>query len=393
MNRRNQNGINNASSLIIISEFCDGNANSTGFYIEEITKDLAEHAKITVVSAYINTNLRNHDNVQCHRLKDQARNLQKFIPKKVYRFFQILFVLKNLDIKNSSILIGTNPFLLPLLAPILKFLGSKYIVLLCYDFFPVNVLNQTKKSYLYPIFKAFYYVFRYCYRSCDKVIACGRDIQNLIVRLKFSNCMSTYYVPNWASQGNDLTVARKTFSMVEPRFLFFGNMGRFQAIPQILNQIAHVSNRKAKFIFAGTGEYASTVRKAAENDSRIEYLGPIPLAQKDEVFSYADISIISLVPNLKGCCVPSKLYFSLAANHPVICFVDVGSEVDLLCKEFQCGWNLDFADDFALDTYIKNFTKKEFLDTYESVRSFPKEVLFGESSLSQLRAILLPPGT
>ena len=278
-----------ASDFIIISEFCDRNLNTTGFYLEEISKDLAEHSKITIVSAYINPDLQNQGNVQCYLLKDQYKFAEKFIPTKVYRFLQVLFILKKLKLKNSSVLIGTNPFLLPLLVPILKLLGSKYIVLLCFDF-PINVLNQSKTFYLYPILRTLYHLFKFCYRLSDKVIACGRDIQNLIIKLKFSGTNSTVYIPNWAFRNDKQSIVRKTLSITEPRFLFFGNLGQFQAIPQILNQIAHVSNRRAKFIFAGSGKYSDAIIKAADSDSRIEYFGSVPLENKDEIFSHANIS-------------------------------------------------------------------------------------------------------
>ena len=333
--------------------------------------------------------MRNEGNVQCYLLKDQYKFSEKFIPKKVYRFLQILFILKKLKLKNSSILIGTNPFLLPLLVPILKLLGSKYIVLLCFDFFPINVLNQSKAFYLYPILRTLYHLFKFCYRSCDRVVASGRDIQNLIIKLKFNRANATVYIPNWAFVNNQQSVVKNTLSITEPRFLFFGNMGRFQAIPQILNQIAHVSNRKAKFIFAGSGKHSEAVIKAAESDSRIEYLGSVALENKDEIFSYANISIVSLVPKLKGCCVPSKVYFSLAAGHPILCFVEAESEVDLLCKEFKCGWNLDILDDFALNAFIKNLSENDFVTVCEGVNSFPEEVLFGKSSLQKIKEILL----
>ena len=44
---------------------------------------------------------------------------------------------------------------------------------------------------------------------------------------------------------------------------------------------------------------------------------------------------VSLAQNLKGCCVPSKVYFSLAAGHPVLCFVEAESEVDLYVKSLN----------------------------------------------------------
>ena len=74
-----QTNITKVSDFIIIAEFCDRNFNTTGFYLEEISKDLAEHSKITIVSAYINPDLRNKNNVQCYLLREQYKFSEKSV--------------------------------------------------------------------------------------------------------------------------------------------------------------------------------------------------------------------------------------------------------------------------------------------------------------------------
>ena len=51
----------------------------------------------------------------------------------------------------------------------------------------------------------------------------------------------------------------------------------------------------------------------------------------------ADLHLVSLVPGLEGCVVPSKTYGILAMGKPIVAAVDEGSEVDLVLRVARCG--------------------------------------------------------
>jgi glycosyltransferase involved in cell wall biosynthesis len=378
-----------STDIIVFSEFCDGTVNSTGFYWQQIAEHLIQFSNVVIVSPSINSRLQASNKVTSVILKNKNRFWKYVLPVKLHLFIQMLWSLNKLKIKNSRIILGTNPFLLPLLVPLLKFMGSKHIVLICYDFFPQNIASQTESVFFKYALKILSNVFKASYRCCDEVIACGRDIQSLLIKLQFNNSENIHYIPNWADLQDQSDIIPRSFSTSETRFLFFGNLGQFQGIPKLLIQVSNVTNQKTQFIFAGSGKYSKEIIEAANLDPRIVFLGSVPMEKKDEIFANADISIVTLVPNMRGCCVPSKVYFSLANGHPILGFVDDESEVGLMCNEFKCGWNLRFDDDYALDSFINKLTKKEFSKTCEGARAIPREILGGALSLQKIRSVLM----
>jgi glycosyltransferase involved in cell wall biosynthesis len=106
-----------------------------------------------------------------------------------------------------------------------------------------------------------------------------------------------------------------------------------------------------------------------------------------------DIAIISLSKGMKGLAVPSKTYFSIAANKPILAIADVGSELDLFVNENNgIGWfceaghpkklailiNTIFNNGFdktnkvplevAKKTYDYQKIKKEFINLIDQVK-------------------------
>ena len=74
------------------------------------------------------------------------------------------------------------------------------------------------------------------------------------------------------------------------------------------------------------------------NDPNIKYLGPIKQADKSKGLNAGDIAIVTLADGMLGLGVPSKAYFSMAADKPVLAIMDERSEVSSMVKEHNIGW-------------------------------------------------------
>lgn len=376
-----------STEVILIAEFFDPKINSTGLYWYQIAKELAKKTSVTILSPYVDKSL---ELIGCNIKEVKTKNnfFSKIIPTKLLIFLNIFYALKTLEFTNSKVLIGTNPYLLPLLIPFIKTKKPKTLNLLCYDLFPANISSQSN-FFIRVMLRVLSFAFSYAYKSCDKVVAVGRDMKSKLIEFNYGDSDSILYIPNWAEKKEVFNTKESNDDKKKIKILFFGNFGRFQAIPEILNQISHVSNDNVEFLFAGSGEKEKLIKRAALNDSRIIFLGKISMEKKDNIYKQTNLSIVSVKNGMKGLCVPSKAYFSLINSHPIICFVEKNSELDYLCKDYNCGWVVDLMNKNALNNLIEKFSWDDYEIKFNNTESIPKNLLNGEDSLKKITELMI----
>lgn len=376
-----------STEVILIAEFVDPKINSTGLYWYDIAKELAKKTKVTILSPHIDKSL---ELMGCNirEVKSKNKFFSKILPTKILISLNIFSAIRSLEFRNSKVLIGTNPYLLPLIIPYIKLKKPKRLNLLCYDLFPANISSQSN-LFLRPIFSILSFVFSYVYKSCDKVIAVGRDMKSKLIEFNYGDTDSILYMPNWAQKNKTFQIQKSNNNKKKLKILFFGNFGRFQAIPEILNQISNVANDNVEFLFAGSGENERLIKKASLNDSRIIFLGKISMKKKDHIYTQTNLSIVSIKNGMRGLCVPSKAYFSLINSHPIICFVEKNTELDYLCKDYNCGWVVDLMNKNALNTLIEKLSWDEFEVKFQNTLAIPKNLLNGKDSLKKITEIMI----
>ena len=151
------------------------------------------------------------------------------------------------------------------------------------------------------------------------------------------------YIPNWApipvGGVPDDHAGRAELGWNDKIVVqFFGNIGRAQGIPTLLEAINGVQNDEVRFLFAGDGTMAPMVAKLASCRNDLAYLGAVPMAENQRVLAMADICLVSLADGMKGLGVPSKSYFNLAADKHLIYIGEKGSEIWRLIEENPRAW-------------------------------------------------------
>lgn len=346
---------------------------------------LCKNYQVTIVSPYVNPNLEKLG-CEVRVFSRKFRFLKKIIPEKLHVSLSIFFVLFKTPIKGSKILIGTNPLFLPLAIPFIKLSKPKEINLICYDLFPQNLILQSNfflKFFLYLLSK----LYLISYRMLDKIIVVGRDMAIKVAELGLVKQSKIIYIPNWGEMDNKESVPRPYNKDSKLKILFFGNLGRFQDIPNILEQISFVSRQDIEFIFAGSGEYEKDVKKLSLIDKRVTVIGSIPMSKRDDIYKSAHISIVSVINGMKGLCVPSKAYFSLINSHPIISFVQKDSEIDFLCKEYECGWVVDSNNKKSLNKLLSKLSENEYKSKLFNVFNITKDTLNGNKSLKEINSL------
>ena len=345
--------------ILIISELFYPSQSSTAYYVTKIADKIARNCDKQVhvycatpaegfpAYSYSGENLIIHrvDNGKGNKNKLFSRIL-KFVRISFKFCFSILFNARSNDILFSV----TNPaFIIPVCAILKKVLHYKYI-LLAYDIFPENLIAaglMKSSSLFYKIIK---HVFDWSYGKADIVISIGQDMTEILKQKGISE-ERIRLLQNWAdadaikysSKTNNPIV--KQFHLEDKRvFMFAGNFGRVQGIPELLDVIDHVSADNAAFLFVGDGamKNAITDYQKCHPQKKVYCHSYLPMDQQNVFLNACDVAIVTLNQKMFGLGVPSKSYYSLASGHPVFFIGNSRSEVAQMLQEGQCGWQASF---------------------------------------------------
>lgn len=371
--------------IFLLSEYVSRNDNSTGYYWNDIIRMLARNfGSLSVICP----KQKNEDFFEAigHANFYFIRN-EKFSDKqlllrivgqllKAIRF--CLYLLRHAT-KGDVVICGTNPALFVLLMPILKKVKSLSWLLLVHDVFPENLIPAkilSKNNILYLLLKAYS---DWAYGSANTIVVIGRDMAGRI-NANIGSSSRVKLIQNWACP-RDIAVLPKEKALVirdlrwqkQVVFQFFGNMGRVQGIENILSAIERVKHPKASFLFIGNGVMAPVIKTFIKNNPglSVAYFESPPIEDRGRALAACDVAIVTLARGMFGLGVPSKAYFSLAADKPLLVVSDFGSEIGKVVEEDKVGWWCKPDDPSALSSMIDHIC---FLDL-TTYRGRPRRVL------------------
>ncbi|WP_223515030.1 glycosyltransferase family 4 protein [Pseudomonas sp. GL-R-26] len=354
------------AKVFVVSEYVDAEQNSTGFFWSKIVNKIGvELGRVTVIYPSASKSSRLFES---HDVKEVAFTALKFNKNKlISRFFGQFYqvagfcwhILRDVK-KNDVVLTGTNPALLLMVIPLLKLIKRFKWGVLVHDVFPENLVPAgiiKSTSRVYPIINL---LFSSIYNSAELLIVIGRDMQEL-VSLKVTNTAKVVFVPNWADEKEVFPLPRHTAPFLHELgwqekvvFQFFGNIGRVQGIENILDAISLVEDDRAAFIFIGDGALVAKVKEFVKSNptKNVAYAGAVPLRDKNQGLAACDVALITLEKGMLGLGVPSKAYFSLAADKPLLAVMDDNAEISRVIREKGVGWQCKPSDPRALADVI-----------------------------------------
>jgi len=340
--------------VLVISEFILPEQNSTGYFWYKIIQKMAQSAITDDISVIAPVN--EQDVVKYF---DKKVNLNLFSSpeynknslasrvwgqvKQTYLFYKKI---KGSLHAGTKIVSGTNPLFLMVLIAILKIFKPFQWHLLVHDVFPQNLVPAgllKKHSIIYKILNT---IFNLIYAQADHIIVIGRDMETILRQKKYEKAITV--IPNWVDfkeiellNKNDSELIKKLNWEKDIVFQFFGNIGRVQGIDHLIQAIQLVKHPQAKFLFIGGGSAVEVVQSYIENNqqtNKVAYINELPSSQRSLGLSSCDIAIVTLAEGMFGLGVPSKAYFSMAANRPILAIMDENAEVACMVKEHQIGW-------------------------------------------------------
>lgn len=360
--------------LFFVTEFFHESQNTTGYILGRLYQSLLKQEDLEVILiAKDDPNIAPYkDAYYVKGIKLNKKNLKERLTYELkisYDFFQLL---KSKLQKDDVVFCGTTPILLlPVIYTLKKLKGFEWI-LVVHDVFPENLVSAGIFNKNDLSFKAVKKVFDKIYSKADKIIVIGRDMQELVYKKTKSE--NIFLIQNWVNE-DDILVQSKSENMIlkslrwenseQPIFQFFGNIGRVQGLDKIIDAISLMKNLdQAKFLFIGDGAYVDELKRKIDalNHPNVVYYGRLEPDKKSIGLNACDISLITLADGMLGLGVPSKSYYSMAADKKLFGILDDKSEISYMINEHNLGWQVSPKDVTKiaekLDEIVDNFQDK-----------------------------------
>ncbi len=376
-------------NIFVLTEYINKAENSTGYYWSGIIQSLAKKfGKLSVICPkQDHQNFSGKGSIDClyvERSNFSNGHLLTRILNQLMQSVRFAFSLMRRVKKNDVVICGTNPTLFVLLMPFLKRYKNFTWVLIVYDLFPDNLVPA---KILASDGATFFILKIYCnwvYKFADRIIVIGRDMQFLVNKKTYPH-VRTKLITNWANPNEVSVIAKKDALFIKDLgwqdkvvFQFFGNIGRVQGVDNVLSAISHVRDPRAAFLFIGDGAMVSELKDFIVNNPTIPiaYFGPTSIDERNYALAACDVAIVTLASGMYGLGVPSKSYFSLAADKPLLVIADLESEISNVVKEDDVGWTCKPNNPLELASIIESICSMD-LSLYKGI---PRRVLIEKYS-------------
>lgn len=362
--------------LFLITEFSDPSQNTTGYLFEKLYQSFLQQDDLEVILVTKkDTNILKQENAI---YIDQPQVDKSKLSNRLFYELAVStkFLMKSVKhIRRDDIVFtGTTPiFLLLIMYGLKKFINFKW-TLLVHDVFPENLVAANIVSSNNISYKILKILFDKVYASTDKVIVIGEDMKELIYQKTHKKNITV--IPNWINE-EDVDLEQKGSNELLNElewqgddkivFQFFGNIGRVQGLNTLVKAIKLMKNiEDARFVFIGKGAYLKELKTSIKklNRDNVVYYGELNQDQKSVGLNACDIAIVTLAEGMLGLGVPSKAYYTMAANKLIFAIMDKSSEVYQMVANNNIGWTVEPTqiEDIAekLDEAVVEFKKKKF---------------------------------
>ena len=268
------------------------------------------------------------------------------LPSRLFQFavFQLRATLAGLGLKYDLILTHTPS--LEVLLPFAYFavIRHKPSVYSVHDVYPdvgvkLGIFHNPKLIWVIGLLEKF------CLRKATRVRVLSRSFIPTVQQMGVPDdriCLLYDWVDTDRIKGmaRDNSFARE-YGLIEPFVvLYAGNLGFVQGLETVLDSANLLKDRKdIRFVFVGDGGAKQELQNIAiqHNLRNVDFIPYQPLERMAEVFSTADVCLVSLKKGTGFGALPSKTFSILASERPVIACVDEGTDTWDLVKKAAAG--------------------------------------------------------
>lgn len=321
-------------------------------------------------------------NVIIHRMH-LYREGKSFIGRAIrYILFSIECLWKSVTVPADFIFTGSGPPSQGVVVALAKKISGKKVVYNLQDIFPDSLVTSGICDENSVLMKIGYAMEKFTYKNVDLIITVSDDMEENI-RRKGVPLEKIKVVRNWIDTDKVFPIEReKNFvfdklGITREKFLvvYAGNIGKVQGIDVIVRAAEKLKeNVDIQFIIIGNGSEEEEIKNMILK-KELNNIAMFPLLELEwvsQVYSMADVCIISCKPGTGGSGMPSKTWTIMAAGTPIIASFDKGSEMEKIITEAKCGICTEAGNENTLVEAIEKmfFNKKDMKTMSYNAREY-----------------------
>jgi colanic acid biosynthesis glycosyl transferase WcaI len=347
------------SRIWFVSELFWPEETSTGYFVTRIAEDAAgahdvhalcsqpTYAARGVVAP--RREMRNGIHIERMRSTTLSKDVLLHRVVNLVTFSISVFVCALLRLRPGDIVVAvTNPPTVPYLVRAAAALRRARFILLVHDVYPdVLVATGVARSDAVHV-RILDAVSRWLYRSAERVIVLGRDMDALVRRKLAATGPAPLVIPNWGDvdvvrpDDTARSVSRNELGLDSTFVIgYVGNIGRthdLETLVDVADLLRHDDRFRFLFVGAGARREWLVAETAARGLANVRIPGPCGPDELCGVLNAVDVAVLSFRRGMAGISVPSRVYNMMAAGRPLLAIVDDGSEIARLVHEERMGW-------------------------------------------------------
>lgn len=307
------------------------------------------------------------DGMNIQRIRYIQLNRKKKIGRLINYFsFTISAFLRVFKLREyKSVIVYSNPPILPLVAVIANILFGTKIVFIAYDIYPEVAFASGSLQPGSLIDRGMRWINHLMYKRVSTVVALTEEMKEFLVqnRTEIDEQRITV-IANWAHE-NEREFSNGVYQRLgycKEQFIvsYFGNMGICQEMDTLVEAIEHLKDEESiQFLFAGHGSKMEVISRRFEEKQlkNVQMLGFLTGKEFEETMAISSCCVVSLEKGLKGMCAPSKYYSYLQGGHPVLGIIERGSYLEDEIEKERIGYAVEIGDSKRLAEIVLELSK------------------------------------
>lgn len=207
------------------------------------------------------------------------------------------------------------------------------VLLYCLDLWPASLSAGGVSGG--PIYKYFKRVSKKIYSQCDKIVVTSSMFKEYFKSEFGFDETQIGYLPQYAEDMFKPTYKESTSEQFN--FVFAGNVGKLQAVDNIIDAARLLQNDNIKIHIVGAGSELNKCKEMAQGLNNVEFYGQRPLEEMPKFYEMADAMVVTLKHDeLISKTLPGKVQTYMAAGKPIIAVGE--NELKNVIEDAKCGF-------------------------------------------------------
>ena len=300
------------------------------------------------------------DGVSIRRLRYMQFSRRSKLGRLINYFSFTLSVLLHIfEIKKyRSVIVYSNPPVLPIAAILANRLFKTKIIFVSYDVYPEVAYASGSLRKGGVVSSVMRRINRSLFQRAASVVALTDEMREyLLMSRPALSADRVVTISNWAHEAtvDSRSAARGELGYTDEDFVvaYFGNLGTCQDATALLQAMDRLADQKnIKFLIAGHGNKMPSVRQAAERLPNVRLCNFLTGAAFEAAVAACSCGIVSLERGLIGMCAPSKYYSYLQGGLPILAVAEQNSYLVEETLQFEFGLFSEVGDGAQLTRNI-----------------------------------------